>query len=104
MKLRVSVLLRVLCFLVAETAFSLYEFDCPSYNVTGDTKATFGIAITCRIWVCPGQTVNATLCNTAFGDNYLRLTEKGMGQRAEDDDYWSVIRCVPCFLVNISRM
>lgn len=71
----------------------LFEFDCPPYRVTGDSKATPGIAITCRIWACPGQTIEATQCDAddQFGDNFLRLYEEGV-ERVFNDDYWSVLR------------
>jgi hypothetical protein len=78
----------ILFFLSTDTVFSLFEFDCAPYRVTGDSQAALGIAVTCRIWVCPGQTVEATLCGHAFGDNFLRLIEEGAVQREENDDYW----------------
>ena len=77
----------VVCFFKTDTVFSIFEFECAPYRVTGDKQATIGIAIPCRVWVCPGQTIEATLCGNSFGDNFLRLYEGGV-ETASNDDYW----------------
>ena len=77
----------ILCFLKTGTVFSLFQFSCPPYRVTDDNQALTK-AVLCRIWLCPGQSVVATLCGeSSFGDNFLRLFDT-VGQKTWDDDYW----------------
>lgn len=67
---------------------SVFEYDCPFYEVMGDHKAENGIAVKCRIWLCPGQTVEANMCGYSnFGDNFIRLYN-GDTEQTSNDDYW----------------
>ena len=66
---------------------SVFEFNCPFYKVTGDYQALSDNVVKCPIWICPGQSVEASLCGNSYGDNFIRLFENNT-QRAANDDYW----------------
>lgn len=63
----------------------VFSFQCPFYRVVGDDKASPSNSVTCRIWGCPGQTIDASLCEDSVGDNFLRLYTAS-GEVARNDD------------------
>mmetsp|Transcript_23813 Transcript_23813/g.44217 ORF Transcript_23813/g.44217 Transcript_23813/m.44217 type:complete len:545 (+) Transcript_23813:149-1783(+) len=77
----------VLSFLYSTSELNnIFEYDCPQYDVVGDHQAQNGIAVKCRIWLCPGQIVEASMCgNDAFGDNFIRLYNEVVEITSNDD-------------------
>ena len=79
------VVLLVVCTVMSVDEVIVESFTCPFYRVTGDNKAGWNTSVVCSIWACPGQTIEASLCEESVGDTFMRLYA-GKTQLVHSDD------------------